>query len=124
LSQQAKKRESLPEREGCGARLFWLAFLEPVEKITLYHQPGNGVEMTIMGTTELLFIGVAVVAVLAIVAYVVVRSRRPREEAIYHFRCPGCKRRLRYRERQVGHKGTCSNCGQHLSFPPISESID
>lgn len=45
------------------------------------------------------------------------RLRAATEEPMYHFRCPGCDRRLRYRARQVGHRGECSNCGQQLFFP-------
>jgi hypothetical protein len=47
------------------------------------------------------------------------RLRAAPEEPVHHFRCPGCHRRLRYRARQVGHRGVCSHCGQHLFFPPV-----
>jgi hypothetical protein len=50
------------------------------------------------------------------------RSREPAEEETYHFRCPGCRRRLRYRQKQVGHKGQCSHCRQELVFPPLSQA--
>ena len=36
------------------------------------------------------------------------------------FNCTGCKRKLRYRTSQVGHKGKCPQCGKALVFPPIS----
>jgi transcription initiation factor IIE alpha subunit len=52
-----------------------------------------------------------------------VRTRAAPDEEKYHFRCPGCRRRLRYTARQVGHQGACSNCGQTLTFPPISQSL-
>jgi hypothetical protein len=52
------------------------------------------------------------------------RRKRTKEEPIYHFRCKSCKRRLRYMERQIGHKGQCSNCGKDLIFPPLSEAVD
>jgi hypothetical protein len=45
-------------------------------------------------------------------------------DVIYHFRCPGCKRRLRYNARQTGHKGQCSHCGKSVVFPSAAESID
>jgi hypothetical protein len=45
-------------------------------------------------------------------------------EEVYHFRCPGCNRRLRFRARQVGNKGKCSHCGGVVVFPPISQAID
>jgi hypothetical protein len=74
----------------------------------------------------LIWIIVAGVGVaLAVGAYLFVRSRgRPREEAFLHFRCPGCKRRLRFRASQSGHSGQCSHCGGKLIFPPPSQAID
>ncbi len=56
--------------------------------------------------------------------FVYLRGRPKREEAYSHFRCPKCRRRLRYLTRQVGNKGKCSNCGNDVIFPPISQSID
>jgi hypothetical protein len=49
-----------------------------------------------------------------------VRSRGSRQEAVYYFRCPACKRKLRYHARQVGHRGQCSNCREPLTFPAVS----
>jgi DNA-directed RNA polymerase subunit RPC12/RpoP len=51
-------------------------------------------------------------------------QNRPDPDEYYHFRCPGCKRRLRYRAIQVGRKGKCSNCGGIVIFPPLSQAID
>jgi hypothetical protein len=47
------------------------------------------------------------------------RMRGERQEEVYHFRCPACKRKLRYVARQVGHRGMCGNCKQPLTFPPV-----
>ncbi len=74
--------------------------------------------------TTLLLIVLVVVLVLAVGVFLFLRGRSPREEAYSHFRCPKCRRRLRYLRRQVGRKGQCSNCGQPLTFPPLSEAID
>jgi hypothetical protein len=52
------------------------------------------------------------------------RHKAPAEEPVYHFRCPGCLRKLRYHPRQVGHRGKCSYCGHLLNFPPISWSLE
>jgi predicted SprT family Zn-dependent metalloprotease len=49
--------------------------------------------------------------------FYVVRSRKPKEQTAYYFRCPSCKRRLKYYARQVGHKGMCGSCKEQLVFP-------
>jgi hypothetical protein len=68
---------------------------------------------------------VAVAAtVVALSAWAYLRSRQPKEELYFHFRCPGCKRRLRYREKQVGHRGSCSHCKTNITFPPMREAVD
>jgi ribosomal protein L37AE/L43A len=59
----------------------------------------------------------------AVGAFLFVRSRAaPVEEDYLHFRCPSCKRRLRFRRQQSGHAGQCSHCGGKLVFPPASQS--
>ncbi len=73
---------------------------------------------------EMLLIVLGIALVAGIVLWLVLRRRKSGDPAVAHFRCPGCKRRLRYREAQVGHKGRCSNCGRDLVFPPFSQSID
>ncbi len=75
-----------------------------------------------MGAMEITLIVVALAAVAGGVFWWI-RTREPAEEETYHFRCPGCRRRLRYRQRQVGHKGQCSNCGHELVFPPLSQAL-
>jgi DNA-directed RNA polymerase subunit RPC12/RpoP len=50
--------------------------------------------------------------------------RRDAGAAFHHFRCPSCKRRLRFQSRQVGHRGKCSHCGNPVTFPPVSQSVD
>ena len=69
-------------------------------------------------------VGLVVVSVLAVGVTLYLRGRPKQEEVFSHFRCPKCRRRLRYNERQVGHKGKCSNCGNEVIFPPLSQSID
>ena len=50
-------------------------------------------------------------------------SGRTKEEVVHHFRCPSCKRKLKYFARQVGHKGMCGSCREHFVFPtPLSTS--
>jgi primosomal protein N' len=76
-----------------------------------------------MGTVTAAVAGA--VAALAAGVYLLLRRRGRRQEAAYHhFRCPGCRRRLRFHSGQAGHKGECSHCGRALTFPPASQSID
>jgi hypothetical protein len=76
-----------------------------------------------MPSVEVLLLIVIVVAGV-IGGWIYFRGRQPPEQPYYHFRCAGCGRRLRYRARQVGHKGGCSHCGREVIFPPISEAIE
>ena len=78
-----------------------------------------------MGPVTVAVIAGAVVALVA-GAYLLLRRSGRREAAAtyYHFRCPGCRRRLRYQSRQAGHRGQCSHCGRAVTFPPASQSID
>jgi hypothetical protein len=77
---------------------------------------------TMFNTTLLIVVGAIVF--LALGVWLFFRAKHSREEGYAHFKCPGCRRRLRYKRRQVGHKGECSNCGRGLVFPPISETSD
>jgi primosomal protein N' len=78
-----------------------------------------------MGTVTAAVAGV--VAALAAGVYLLLHRRGRRREAAaayYHFRCPGCRRRLRFHSGQAGHRGACSHCGRAVTFPPASQSID
>jgi DNA-directed RNA polymerase subunit RPC12/RpoP len=51
-------------------------------------------------------------------AFVVIRIRsRPKETVFLYFKCNRCKRRLKYKESQAGHKGKCPQCSNTLTFP-------
>jgi hypothetical protein len=75
-----------------------------------------------MSTTAVILACLGAVALAVLGAFLL--RRRKAEAPFHHFRCPGCRRRLRYRTKQVGHAGSCSHCGRNLTFPPVSESID
>jgi predicted Zn finger-like uncharacterized protein len=45
------------------------------------------------------------------------RSRRVKEEPTYHFNCPHCRRRLRFRHHQLGRPGGCPRCKKTFIFP-------
>jgi hypothetical protein len=63
------------------------------------------------------FMMVAVPVVLGAGGFYFWRYYRPREEEPLYFRCPGCRHKLRYYARQVGHRGMCSNCKEKFVFP-------
>jgi hypothetical protein len=82
-----------------------------------------------MDTTTLLVTSGVIVLLAAggCLGFLLVRRRgrrRDKARAVHHFRCPGCKRRLRFSARQVGHKGKCSNCGHDVTFPLVSQSVE
>jgi hypothetical protein len=82
---------------------------------------GQGQQVTTTTTLVLLALGALVAAA---VVWVYLRLRAPQEERFYHFHCPGCRGRLRYRKAQEGHAGKCSRCGHSFIFPPVSQAID
>ncbi len=48
--------------------------------------------------------------------YLWLRPRHASDE-VFHFNCPGCGRRFRYRPKQIGHTGQCPHCNQRFTFP-------
>jgi hypothetical protein len=59
-----------------------------------------------------------IVLLAALVGLIVYRRSRPaEEEEEFHFNCPSCGRRLRYRAKQAGHKGACPRCRESFDFP-------
>jgi LPXTG-motif cell wall-anchored protein len=65
--------------------------------------------------TWILLIGIPVLVGIGV--FVFLRARKPKQEAIHYFRCPSCKRKLRYYARQAGHRGMCNSCKEPLTFP-------
>jgi hypothetical protein len=71
-------------------------------------------------TLGLVGLGAAVLVVGG--GYLFLRFRGPKpEEPLYHFRCPGCKRRLGYHKRQRGHAGQCPRCKNAITCPVTPE---
>ena len=79
-----------------------------------------------METTTLVILAAALTAFALGGGYLLRRRKgHLRAAAAYlHFRCPGCRRRLRFLARQAGHSGECSHCGRGLVFPRADQSID
>ncbi len=50
------------------------------------------------------------------------RARQPAGGAVLHLNCPRCRRRLGYRDFQVGRRGACPRCLYQLIFPPGSSA--
>jgi hypothetical protein len=48
---------------------------------------------------------------------VYVRTRPKPQEPIFHFNCPKCRRRLRFRLRQAGRQAACPRCRETFVFP-------
>lgn len=70
--------------------------------------------------SPVVWILIAVLAIGGVVSFVLVqRSKRPKEEPVYHFHCASCKRKLKYTARQAGHAGMCPQCKKPLKFPAI-----
>ncbi len=49
--------------------------------------------------------------------YLYLRNRPGESEPIYHFNCPSCGQRLRYKAKQRGRQGMCPRCRNPLTFP-------
>ena len=64
-----------------------------------------------------IFIAVGVLAVAVAAGYRFLRPKKVGEEPTFYFRCTGCRRKLRYRARQIGNPGKCPTCKQSLVFP-------
>ena len=45
------------------------------------------------------------------------RFSRGKEETFFHYKCPKCSRRLRYRQRQIGRLARCPLCERPIVFP-------
>lgn len=66
----------------------------------------------------LLIIAVAGMSVAHVVLFVQRLRRRAKNEVAFRVQCPQCRRKLRYRTRQIGRSGMCPRCRHKLVFPP------
>ena len=55
--------------------------------------------------------------------YFLFRPRQPGEEPYYHFQCPKCQRKLRFRAHKAGHQGMCPRCRTPCTFPVAPRSL-
>jgi hypothetical protein len=91
--------------------------IAPLTAFLLAAGPGRGYKQGSHMTPTLIVVVVAVVVLAAIGAFLLFRSRPPKEEPIFHFNCPSCRRRLRYRAQQAGRQGACPQCKGVFTFP-------
>jgi hypothetical protein len=66
---------------------------------------------------------VALAAVAAGVFFVL-RTRQPKAEEMYHFRCPQCEQKLRYAASRAGRPAMCTRCTWRGSLPLKPQSVD
>lgn len=71
-----------------------------------------------MDTTTLLLAAIVPIMVIGAIVLVMRRRNAAPAEPIY-FRCPGCRRKIKYMPKQGGNKGQCSNCKTDLIFPKV-----
>ena len=73
-----------------------------------------------MDNTTILIVVVAVLlGGVGLFFFLRARNAGPKEEPYFHFNCPGCRRKLRYRARQAGHSGMCPRCNNPCVFPAV-----
>ena len=90
--------------------------LSPPLTIRLLRCCGHGSLWAVMSALMLILL-LGGGAVLAVGAYWFFRPRDPEREVYYHFLCPSCSRKLRYRARKAGKPGQCPRCRTRLTFP-------
>jgi hypothetical protein len=81
------------------------------------HSGGGSCTLPAMEIVLPIVLCVVIVAMAAGVVYQYLRSRPPKDEARYTFRCPKCRRKFHYRASRAGHRGICPSCRQHFHFP-------
>jgi predicted Zn-ribbon and HTH transcriptional regulator len=65
----------------------------------------------------LLIVAVAGMSVAHVILFVKRLRRRKKAEVVFRIQCPSCRRKLRYRKRQIGRAGMCPRCKEKLEFP-------
>lgn len=71
---------------------------------------GKAIPFVLIGLVALLLIANVAIALHA-------RMRQQKIEALFHYVCPKCSRRLRYRETQIGRLARCPLCERPIVFP-------
>jgi hypothetical protein len=67
--------------------------------------------------TTLILVSIPVLLVLVGIGCLAFGQRRAERTSFRHFRCPGCKQRLRYQARKAGRSMICPQCYRHSKLP-------
>lgn len=62
--------------------------------------------------------------VLGVAKYRASQPGKGKDGPVHHFRCPHCRRKLGFRQRQVGRQGKCGRCRGNFVFPPPAQALD
>jgi hypothetical protein len=76
-----------------------------------------------MSPTLMVVSGIGAAAAAASVFYVC-RTRQPKVEEMYHFRCPSCEQKLRYAASKAGRPAMCTRCTWKGVLPLKPQSVD
>lgn len=67
--------------------------------------------------TTLALLAAGLAPAVAVGAIVAARLRTRRGGTYAHFRCPGCRQRLRFQARKAGRRALCPNCYGLATLP-------
>ena len=67
--------------------------------------------------TTVILVSIPVLLVLIGIGWLAMGQRRAGRASFLHFRCPGCKQRLRYQAKKAGRAMICPQCYRHAKLP-------
>lgn len=75
-------------------------------------------------TIARILIGSVVLLLLANIGVLVYgRLKQKQDETVFHYNCPKCRRKLRYREGQIGRLAKCPLCERPIVFPRPADFV-
>jgi DNA-directed RNA polymerase subunit RPC12/RpoP len=76
-------------------------------------------------TLPTVIIGSVILLLVANIGVVVhSRLRQRKDEIVFHYHCPKCSRKLRYRESQIGRLAKCPLCERPIVFPRPADFVE
>jgi hypothetical protein len=67
--------------------------------------------------TAIILVSITVLFVLFGIGCIAIVQRRAERVSFLHFRCPGCKQRLRYQASKAGRATICPQCYHRSKLP-------